>query len=191
MFGQFTHLCEYWYFNIALVFDSRYYYYELLIANLKTFSWNCGNREISNISYFSRSENKSHIACRVGFTVEAMSFRRLIGIYGRKWLDLGRTNYSSENCDCHNTMFHLQKSHNHSAKYIVPICTLSFQYGQSRILRVNSLRKACSHCYLNSLSFLRISLPVKHFHQKASIMSINKVGKCIKNLQLKLLFMQH
>lgn len=87
----------------------------------------------------------------------------LIDIYERDRLELGHTNNSSENCDCQNTMSHLHKNHSLTSKCFMQICRLNFEYDQGRIPRVNSLRKTCSHCYLQSLSFLYVFLPMKTF----------------------------
>jgi len=84
-------------------------------------------------------------------------------MYGRDRLELGDTNYSSEKCDCHKTMFHLQKNSQFFSKMYYADMYIKFSVWSYKIPRVNSLRKTCSHCYLQSLRFLSIFLPKKTF----------------------------
>lgn len=131
----------------------------IVILNMYFDSYSFSNRDTANLF---QGQNSNH-TIPVGWGLQ-LPFGGLIDACGSDKTELGYSNHSSESCDCHNMLFPLKKKiHSCSAKCIMQICALSFQYGQGRTQRVNSLGKTCSHCYLLSLSFLQIVLPIKTF----------------------------
>lgn len=135
----------------------------IVILNTYFDSSSCGNRETANLSQ-GQSSNPI-MPAGWGLQRGVIPFSRVLDAYGRDQPEFGYSNHSSENCDCHNSMLPLEnkKSQSCSAKCIMQICTSSFWYCQGRTCRVSSLGKTCSHCYLLSLSFLQIFLPIKTF----------------------------